>query len=122
MGLFPTKIVETEKVQEKKAPKQKSGNRPRPGAKTRRAGPADQHQNPRPWRQGQTEGADNVHRQLATLVDAGLPLLRGLRVLEKQERSGALRRILGELALAIEGGSTFPRRWRSIPKFSTVCS
>ena len=26
-------------------------------------------------------------RQLATLVDAGLPLLRGLRVLEKQERN-----------------------------------
>jgi len=47
-------------------------------------------------------------RQLATLVDAGLPLLRGLRVLEKQERNGTLRRILGELALAIEGGSTFP--------------
>jgi len=30
-------------------------------------------------------------RQLATLVDAGLPLLRGLRVLEKQERHPTLK-------------------------------
>ena len=29
-------------------------------------------------------------RQVATLIDAGLPLLRGLRVLEKQEKSPAL--------------------------------
>ena len=34
-------------------------------------------------------------RQLATLVDAGLPLLRGLRVLEKQERNANLKDILG---------------------------
>ena len=34
-------------------------------------------------------------RQLATLVDAGLPLLRGLRVLEKQERNANLKGILG---------------------------
>ena len=37
-------------------------------------------------------------RQLATLVDAGLPLLRGLRVLEKQERNATLKGIIGELA------------------------
>ena len=55
-------------------------------------------------------------RQLATLVDAGLPLLRGLRVLEKQERSGALKKILGELALAIEGGSTFSEALAQHPK------
>src|SRR5208337_480437 len=34
-------------------------------------------------------------RQLATLVQAGLPLLRGLRVLEKQEKSANLKDILG---------------------------
>src|SRR5207247_7894338 len=46
-------------------------------------------------------------RQLATLVDAGLPLLRGLRVLEKQEKNPTLKSIIAELSLAIEGGSTF---------------
>jgi type IV pilus assembly protein PilC len=55
-------------------------------------------------------------RQLATLVDAGLPLLRGLRVLEKQERSAALKKILGDLALAIEGGSTFSEALAQHPK------
>ncbi|MGO9537543.1 MAG: type II secretion system F family protein, partial [Limisphaerales bacterium] len=55
-------------------------------------------------------------RQLATLVDAGLPLLRGLRVLEKQERNSTLKRILGELALAIEGGSTFSEALAQHPK------
>src|SRR5208283_4066544 len=55
-------------------------------------------------------------RQLATLVDAGLPLLRGLRVLEKQERNPTLKSILGELALSIEGGSTFSEGLAQHPK------
>jgi type IV pilus assembly protein PilC len=46
-------------------------------------------------------------RQLATLVAAGLPLLRGLRILLKQERSQALRDALGAMGESVEGGSTF---------------
>lgn len=46
-------------------------------------------------------------RQLATLIDAGLPLLRGLRVLEKQERNPALKKAIDGMATSIEGGSTF---------------
>src|SRR5258708_15676081 len=33
-------------------------------------------------------------RQLATLLEAGLPLLRGLRLLEEQETSGELKKII----------------------------
>jgi type IV pilus assembly protein PilC len=55
-------------------------------------------------------------RQLATLVDAGLPLLRGLRVLEKQERNATLKGILAKLALSIEGGSTFSEGLAQHPK------
>ena len=55
-------------------------------------------------------------RQLATLVDAGLPLLRGLRVLQKQERNQNLKRILGDLAMSIEGGSTFSEALAQHPK------
>ena len=55
-------------------------------------------------------------RQLATLVDAGLPLLRGLRVLEKQERNATLKGIIAELALSIEGGSTFSEGLAQHPK------
>jgi type IV pilus assembly protein PilC len=55
-------------------------------------------------------------RQLATLVQAGLPLLRGLRVLQKQERDSNLKNILGELAASIEGGSTFSESLAQHPK------
>jgi type IV pilus assembly protein PilC len=46
-------------------------------------------------------------RQLATLIDAGLPLLRGLNVLAKQERDSVLKSTINKLADSIQGGSTF---------------
>ncbi len=46
-------------------------------------------------------------RQLATLIDAGLPLLRGLNVLAKQERDAVLKNTINKLADSIQGGSTF---------------
>jgi type IV pilus assembly protein PilC len=46
-------------------------------------------------------------RQLATLIDAGLPLLRGLTVLAKQERDPVLKKTIGNLSEAVQGGSTF---------------
>jgi len=46
-------------------------------------------------------------RQLATLIDAGLPLLRGLNVLAKQERDLVLKGTINKLADSIQGGSTF---------------
>jgi type IV pilus assembly protein PilC len=55
-------------------------------------------------------------RQLATLVDAGLPLLRGLRVLERQERNLTLKEIIGKIGTSIEGGSTFSEGLAQHPK------
>ncbi|MDF7824147.1 type II secretion system F family protein [Pontiellaceae bacterium B12227] len=46
-------------------------------------------------------------RQMATLVHAGLPLLRGLKVLERQESNPALKKAVHEISESIEGGSTF---------------
>jgi type IV pilus assembly protein PilC len=46
-------------------------------------------------------------RQMATLIHAGLPLLRGLMVLERQESNPALKKAIGEIIASIEGGSTF---------------
>src|SRR3954468_1258762 len=46
-------------------------------------------------------------RQLATLIDSGLPLLRGLTVLAKQERDAVLKKTINELGDAVQGGSTF---------------
>jgi type IV pilus assembly protein PilC len=46
-------------------------------------------------------------RQLATLIDAGLPLLRGLNVLAKQERDPVLHSAISKLSDTVQGGSTF---------------
>lgn len=55
-------------------------------------------------------------RQLATLVDAGLPLVRSLEVLAKQERNPLLRKALKEMAEAIQSGSTFAEALAQHPK------
>jgi type IV pilus assembly protein PilC len=46
-------------------------------------------------------------RQLATLIDSGLPLLRGLSVLSKQERDPVLKRAIDSLADSVQSGNTF---------------
>jgi type IV pilus assembly protein PilC len=55
-------------------------------------------------------------RQLARLVDSGLPLLRGLRLLERQEKNPVMRRVMNDLAISIEGGSTFSEALAQHPK------
>ena len=46
-------------------------------------------------------------RQLATLIDSGLPLLRGLNVLAKQERDSVLKNTINKLADSVQSGGTF---------------
>lgn len=45
-------------------------------------------------------------RQLATLLDAGLPLLRGLVMLEEQQEEGLMKDILGQVRDAIQSGES----------------
>lgn len=46
-------------------------------------------------------------RQLSTLIDAGLPLVRSLSILRNQLKPGALKDILGTVTQDVEGGNTF---------------
>jgi len=46
-------------------------------------------------------------RQLATLVNAGLPLVRGLKVLGRQEKNPMLKQAVSDMSDAIESGSNF---------------
>jgi type IV pilus assembly protein PilC len=55
-------------------------------------------------------------RQIATLVDAGLPLLRGLKILEQQETNRTLKQILREVGEGIEAGSQFSEAISAHPK------
>jgi len=45
-------------------------------------------------------------RQLSTLQDAGLPLLRSLQILEGQQKPGKLKNILTDVCEDVEGGSS----------------
>jgi type IV pilus assembly protein PilC len=55
-------------------------------------------------------------RQLATLVDAGLPLLRGLHVLERQTPNPTLKEALKSMCESVEQGSTFSESLQAHPK------
>src|SRR5205809_1334837 len=46
-------------------------------------------------------------RQLATLIDSVMTLLRSLNVLAKQERDKVLKKTINKLADSVQGGSTF---------------
>ncbi|HVM47493.1 MAG TPA: type II secretion system F family protein [Candidatus Acidoferrum sp.] len=118
MGLFPTKIVEIDKLREKPDKKggAKAGGKPKAKGKGKGMSMNINIQIPGLSGRVKSKVLTTFTRQLATLVDAGLPLLRGLRVLEKQERNPTLKSIIAELALAIEGGSTFSEGLAQHPK------
>jgi len=55
-------------------------------------------------------------RQLSILLDAGLPLIRALRTLEKQSRNQNVKKIIRETADYVEGGFTFSESLTKNPK------
>ena len=55
-------------------------------------------------------------RQLSTLQDAGLPLLRSLQILESQQKPGKLKDILGAVCEDVEGGTTLSDAFAKHPK------
>ncbi len=116
MQLFPTKITEADREDKSAGKKAKGKPAARPKAGGKKGGINLNIKIPGLGGGVKAKVLTTFTRQLATLVDAGLPLLRGLRVLEKQERNGALKRILGELAISIEGGSTFSEALAQHPK------
>lgn len=113
MGYFPTKVVEADKTKEKSDKKAKSPDRP---AAKKKGGLNFNIRIPGLGGKVKTKVLTTFTRQLATLVDAGLPLLRGLRVLERQEKNAVLKGVLVDLAMAIEGGSTFSEGLAQHPK------
>lgn len=104
MGMYPTKINPV--AAKASAKKSAKGGRP---AKVGAAGkkPGGFNFSMPGGGKFKTKPLATFTRQLATLQEAGLPLLRGLKVLEKQATKPAYAKIIGELAHAVEGGSTF---------------
>ena len=55
-------------------------------------------------------------RQLSTLQDAGLPLLRSLQILEGQQKPGLMKNVVGGVVEEVEGGSSLSDAMAKYPK------
>ena len=101
MGYFPTKIRER-------------------GARRTGKGGAQADTGPkRPRGTGgrvQIKKLTQFTRQLSTLQDAGLPVLRSLRILEQQQRPGTLKAVAGAVSTDVEGGATLSEAMARYPK------
>ena len=103
LGYFPTKVVE--KADRKQMAATKAG----PGAKQRKAAGTGLG-----W--VATKQLTTFTRQLSTLQDAGLPILRSIRILEQQQKPGMLRACLKQVTEDIEGGATLSEAMARHPK------
>ena len=55
-------------------------------------------------------------RQLSTMIDAGLPLIRGLDILANQQENPTLKKMLIQIKTDVESGSTFAEALKRYPK------
>ena len=116
-GLMPTALGEV-----------KGGGAPAKAGKTPAKGPAA----PKPKKKGfgqmeiklpaflrgsvKTKDLTAFTRQLATLVNAGLPLMRCIEVLKKQKLAPAMMDCLNGISEGIAGGATFSESLTAYPK------
>jgi len=103
LGYFPTKVVE--KVDRKAGAAKRAG----PGPKQRKAAGTGLG-----W--VSTKQLTTFTRQLSTLQDAGLPILRSIRILEQQQKPGMLRACLKQISEDIQGGATLSEAMARHPK------
>jgi type IV pilus assembly protein PilC len=106
MGYFVTKLTE-------QADKKKGGGAKKGGKK----GPKDRKRL-KTFTIGGVNGKALVTftRQFSTLQDAGLPLLRSLKILEKQMKPGVLKNALIDVVDDVESGSTLSEAFAKHPK------
>ena len=108
-GLLVRECVESTKAEAKAAEKKKA---PKKGGK----GAKKEKKSGRAGAKVKQKEMMVFTRQLATLIDAGLPLLQSLNVLSKQEPNPDLRATIGALGESVQGGSTFSEALGAYPK------
>jgi type IV pilus assembly protein PilC len=102
-GLFPTKVKE-------KAAKKKVGK------KRDDTGSGQARKLPFAIGGVSTKQLTAFTRQLSTLQDAGLPILRSLQILEQQQKPGLMKAIIGAVAEDVEGGGSLSDAMSRYPK------
>ncbi|MFB3890421.1 MAG: type II secretion system F family protein [Phycisphaerae bacterium] len=108
MGNFPTRI------KERTGPKSKTGAKP--GASKAAAAAAPKKGGIRVAGSVSNKLLCQFTRQLSTLQDAGLPILRSLRILEQQQKPGMMRVAIRLVAEDVEGGATLSEAMARHPK------
>jgi type IV pilus assembly protein PilC len=105
-GFFPTKVREkaAKKAKKKAAAAEASG-----GGGTKRKMPMAFGGVPQ-------KTVVAFTRQLSTLQDAGLPILRSLQILEQQQKPGLMKAIIGGVADEVESGGTLSDAMAQFPK------
>ena len=103
LGYFPTKVVEKADRKQMAATKAGASAKQRKAAGTGLGWVA-------------TKQLTTFTRQLSTLQDAGLPILRSIRILEQQQKPGMLRACLKQVTEDIEGGATLSEAMARHPK------
>jgi len=103
LGNFPTKIRERSARKPKAAPTTATVAAS-PGAKRRSLGRASGKQ------------LTTFTRQLSTLINAGLPILRSMRILEQQLKPGVMRLAIRYVADDVESGATLSEAMARHPK------
>jgi len=102
MGHFPTKIKERTERRRPRGPQ--AGPRPEAQPRRRKVGKVP------------AKVLTQFTRQLSTLQDAGLPILRSLRILEQQQKPGALRLAIRQVADDVESGAALSEAMAKYPK------
>lgn len=103
-GLYPTQIVEAGKGKLQATPASKKKAQDAKNKKGRLGGRI------------KAKALMIFTRQLATLIDAGLPLLQSLNVLSKQEANPTLKVTIEALGDSVQGGSTFSEALAQHPR------
>jgi type IV pilus assembly protein PilC len=107
-GFFPTKVIEenlkgSSSKETKKEAKKKKDKKKKGGLNISIGGV-------------KTKTLTQFTRQLSTLQDAGLPLLRSLQILEQQQKPGKLKSIVADVVEDVEAGSSLSDAMSKHPK------
>jgi len=108
MGLFPLRVFEAVTARSLRFSRNRALRRAATCEKTRLAF--------RAHGRVKTRRLTVFTRALATLIEAGMPLLRGLQVLEQQEENPRLKGVIGDVCQSIENGSSLGEAMAQHPR------
>jgi type IV pilus assembly protein PilC len=109
MGFFPTKVTPERKAQSLRGP----------SAASRRSGAGLLKRSfsiPGLGGRVKPRAVLTFTRQVATLLEAGMPLTRGLKLIQEQDCDAGLKRVISEIVASIEGGSSLSEAMAMHPR------